>query len=166
MACNGTEKKDDVKMGGFSVLSANHTSFTVSDLDRSVGFFCDALGFALLSKAPRDAAIIRKITGVDGADIIVAYVEGPGGHRIELIEYLAPADRRKVVSRPCDTGFAHLAYDVDDIDAALAASALHGFQPLGAPVAINKGPNTGARVVYLRDDDGVTVEFIEKATET
>ena len=84
-------------MGGFSVLSANHTSFTVSDLDRSVGFFCDALGFALLSKAPRDAAIIRKITGVDGADIIVAYVEGPGGHRIELIEYLAPADRRKVL---------------------------------------------------------------------
>ncbi|MGY8961236.1 MAG: VOC family protein, partial [Alphaproteobacteria bacterium] len=62
--------------------------------------------------------------------------------------------------------FAHLAYHVDDIDAALAASAFHSFQPLGAPVAINKGPNTGARVVYLRDDDGVTVEFIEKATET
>ena len=150
-------------MRGFTVLGANHTSFTVSNLDRTVAFFSEALGFAILSKAPRDSAPIQKITGVEGADIVVAYVEGPGGHRVELIEYLAPADRGKVVSRPCDTGYAHLAYDVDDIDAAISISAAHGFAPLGAPVIIDKGPNTGARVAYLRDEDGVTVEFIEKA---
>ena len=32
-------------MSGFRVLSTNHTSFTVSDLDRTVAFFRDALGF-------------------------------------------------------------------------------------------------------------------------
>lgn len=148
-------------MTEFKVLASNHTSFTVSSLDRSVDFFVEALGFELISRAPRDPAIIARITGVAGADIEVAYVQGPG-HRLELIEYKAPDDKGRVRSLPCDTGFAHIAFDVDDIDAAIAAAAAHAVVPIGDPVPIDQGPNRGGRVVYLRDPDGVTIEFIEK----
>jgi catechol 2,3-dioxygenase-like lactoylglutathione lyase family enzyme len=148
-------------MPAFKVLATNHTSFTVSDLDRTLGFFELVLGFEVTSKAPRDPKAIEQITGVEGGEVMIAYVRGPG-HSIELIEYLAPADRDKVVARPCDTGFAHVAYDVDDMDAAVNTSAEHGFTPLGTVHVIDRGPNTGSRVVYLRDDDGVTIEFIEK----
>ncbi|MDA0663689.1 MAG: VOC family protein [Proteobacteria bacterium] len=143
------------------VLGTNHTSFTVSNLDRTVAFFVEALGFEMISRAPRDPAIIQRVTGVKGAELHIAYVQGPG-HRLELIQYLAPADRGRVRALPCDTGFAHIAYDVDDIDAAIAASAPHGVLPIGDPVAIDKGPNTGGRVVYMRDPDDVTIEFIER----
>ena len=34
-------------MTGFSISATNHTSFTVSDLDRSLAYFCDVLGFEL-----------------------------------------------------------------------------------------------------------------------
>ncbi len=148
-------------MPDFKVLATNHTSFTVSDLDRSVAFFEDGLGFEVSSKGPRDPKAIETIVGVPGADILVAYVRGPD-HSIELIEYVGPADRGRVVSRPCDVGFAHMAFDVDDLDAALAAAARHQVLPIGSPYKIDKGPNTGNRVVYLRDPDGVTIEFIEK----
>ena len=147
-------------MAGFRVVGTNHTSFTVSDLDRSVAFFTEALGFALLHRGPRDPAMIGRVVGVPGADIEVAYVQGPG-HRLELIEYKAPADRGRVESRPCDAGFAHVAFDVDDIDAALAAAAAHGVTPLSEPQDLHTGPNAGGRVVYTRDPDGVTVEFIQ-----
>ncbi|MBG04271.1 MAG: bleomycin resistance protein [Rhodospirillaceae bacterium] len=149
-------------MSGFQVLRTNHTSFTVSDLDRTCGFFEDALGFEVISRAPRDPALIGQITGVEGADIEVAYVQGPG-HRLELIQYLAPDDRRQVEAKPCDTGFAHLAFDVTDVDAAIAASQVFGFRPINPPAPIDKGPNAGSRVVYLRDLDGVTIEYIEKS---
>ena len=59
-------------MTSFKVLATNHTSFTVSDLDRTVAFFVEALGFELISRAPRDPDIISRITGVEGADIEVA----------------------------------------------------------------------------------------------
>lgn len=59
-------------MSTFTVLSTNHTSFTVSDLDRTVAFFTDALGFELLSKAPRDPHAIENITGVKGGDVVIA----------------------------------------------------------------------------------------------
>ena len=146
----------------FRVLGTNHTSFTVSSLDRSIGFFRDCLGFQLVSRAPRDPAIIRQVTGVEGAEMEIAFLRGPG-HTVELIEYKAPADRGRVKARPCDTGFAHLALDVDDVEAAIAAAGRHGVRPINPPVAINAGPNKGRRVVYLRDADGVTIEFIEAA---
>ncbi|MDP6708449.1 MAG: VOC family protein [Alphaproteobacteria bacterium] len=148
-------------MPDFKVLGTNHTSFTVSDLDRSIAFFEDGLGFEVTSKGPRDPKAIEQIVGVPGADILVAYIRGPG-HSIELIQYLAPDDRGRVSSRPCDVGFAHMAFDVDDLDAALAAAARHEVKPIGSPYTIDKGPNTGNRIVYLRDADGVTIEFIEK----
>jgi len=148
-------------MPGFRVLATNHTSFTVSDLDRAVAFYVDALGFEMISRAPRDPAIVQQISGVPGADIEVAYVQGPD-HRLELIRYHGPAERGHVRARSCDTGFAHIAFDVDDLDAAIAASAPHGVTPIGAPVAIDQGPNRGGRVVYLRDPDDITIEYIEK----
>ena len=149
-------------MTTFKVLATNHTSFTVSDLDRSLAFFRDGLGFEVTSRAPRDPALIQAITGVECAELSIAYVRGPG-HSLELIQYDGPADKGKVTSRPCDTGFAHLAYDVDNIDAAIATSANYGVRPIGQVTVIDKGPNAGGRVCYLRDQDGVTIEFIEKA---
>ena len=149
---------------GFRVLGTNHTSFTVSSLDRSVGFFRDCLRFELISRAPRDPAVVQRITGVEGADMEIAFLKGPG-HTVELIEYKAPANRGKVEARPCDTGFAHLALNVDDADAAVAEAALYQVKAISAPVPINAGPNKGRKVVYLRDWDGVTFEFIEVAAK-
>ncbi len=149
---------------GFRVLGTNHTSFTVSSLDRSVGFFRDCLKFELISRAPRDPAVVQKITGVEGADMEIAFLRGPG-HTVELIEYKAPATKGRVEARPCDTGFAHLALNVDDADAAVAEAALYQVKAISAPVPINAGPNKGRKVVYLRDWDGVTFEFIEVAAK-
>jgi glyoxylase I family protein len=149
---------------GFRVVSTNHTSFTVSSLDRSVAFFRDCLGFELVSRAPRDPAIVRQITGVPDADMEIAFLRAPG-HTLELIEYKAPKAKGRVEARPCDTGFAHLALNVDDAQAAVDAVAAFGVKAISAPVAINAGPNKGRKVVYVRDWDGVTLEFIETAKQ-
>jgi catechol 2,3-dioxygenase-like lactoylglutathione lyase family enzyme len=142
------------------VLGTNHTSFTVSNLERSVALFRDALGFELLSKAPRDPRLVSRITGVEGAEVTIAFLKAPG-HTLELIEYGAPAARGSLRGRPCDAGFAHIAFNVEDVDAAISAVAVHGVQPIAPPVAIDQGPNRGRRVVYVRDWDGITIEFIE-----
>ena len=148
-------------MAPFSILATNHTSFTVSDLDRSVDFYVSVLGFELLNRSARDRSFTEKVVGVPGAQIEVAYVQAPG-HRLELIQYIEPKDRGEVVSRPCDTGFAHVAFDVDDIDSVLTAVRAAGVEPLSEPVVINAGPNSGGKAVYTRDPDGVTIEFIQK----
>jgi catechol 2,3-dioxygenase-like lactoylglutathione lyase family enzyme len=135
----------------FKVLGTNHTSFTVSNLERTVGFFRDCLGFELISKAPRDPALTSRITGVEGADLMIAFLRAPG-HTIELIEYRAPANKGT-----------HVAFNVDNAVAAVAAVESYGVKPIAPPVTIDQGPNKGRKVVYVRDWDGVTLEFIEVA---
>ena len=149
-------------MPGFKVLATNHTSFTVSDLDRSVAFFRDVLGFEVTSKAPRNPDVVSRVTGIPGTRMMIAYVRG-AGHSLELIQYLGPEEGRgRVRALPCDVGFAHVAYDVDDIEAAIAASAEHGVTLVGEVAVIDQGPNTGGKVAYLQDHDGVTIEYIQK----
>lgn len=144
-----------------AVLGVHHTSFTVSSLDRAVGFFRDCLGFPLVSRAPRDPAVIAAVTGVPGAQVEIAYVRGPG-HDVELIEYHAPADRGATRPRPCDAGFAHLALTVRGLDEIVAAAERHGVTTVAPPVTNSgQGPIAGARVIYLRDADGITIELIE-----
>jgi catechol 2,3-dioxygenase-like lactoylglutathione lyase family enzyme len=146
-------------LADFQVRGFNHTSFTVKSLDRAIPFFCEVLGFTLLSRAPRGPALIRRMTALADADVEIAFVEGPG-HRIELVEYKAPADRRESSARLCDFGAAHVAFDVDDVPAAVAAAEAHGFEKVGEIIVIDGGPNQGRQVVYLKGPDGFVIEFI------
>lgn len=145
------------------VNGVNHTSFTVYDLERILAFLTEGLGFPLLSKATRDPASISKITGVKGADVMVAFVQAPG-HRIELFHYLAPDDRRRHDIRPCDQGFSHLAFDVSDIDRVIEVGRKFKFEPVHEPLLVNAGPNAGQYAVYLREPDGMTIEVIGPST--
>ena len=145
-----------------AITATNHTSFTVADLDRSVALFRDGLGFELTSQAGRDPVSIQTITGVAGAEVEIAYLRRPD-HVVELIEYRGPADRTTVEARPCDVGFAHIAFDVRDIDRVIANLSRFGATPISAPY-VNKtgGPNAGVRVSYLRTPDKITIELIER----
>ena len=149
-------------MPDFSILSFNHSAFTVSDLDQIIPFFRDLLGFELTSRAPRDGRLIGRMTAIDDVEVEIAYVNGPG-HRIELIQYKAPAARAVVVPRLCDAGAAHVALNVTGIEALVAASPAYGFTAVGEIIEIDAGPNKGSRVVYLRGPDGITVEYIQNA---
>jgi len=104
----------------------------------------------------------REITGVAGAEIKLAVVKAPGGHKIELLQYLAPAERKQHVNlRPCDVGSVHVALIVDDLDAILSAINASGWKAGGKPQTLQSGPNVGKRVVYVRDPDGTTIEFMQ-----
>jgi catechol 2,3-dioxygenase-like lactoylglutathione lyase family enzyme len=147
----------------FQITAADHTGITVSNLERSLGFWRDVLGFELSHRAHQTGEMAREITGVAGAEISIAVVKAPG-HKIELLEYLAPPDRKQHVDlRPCDAGHVHVALVVDDLDAVLNAIAASGWHAAGKPQTLQSGPNAGKRVVYVRDPDGTTIEFMQLA---
>jgi catechol 2,3-dioxygenase-like lactoylglutathione lyase family enzyme len=144
------------------ILAADHTGITVSNLERSLTFWRDVLGFELSHTAHQTGEMASEITGVQGAEIKLAVVKTPGGHKIELLEYLAPRQRKANVDlRPCDVGFVHVALIVNDLDAILSAINASGWEAAGEPQTLQSGPNAGKRVVYVRDPDGTTIEFMQ-----
>ena len=145
----------------FRIISADHTGITVENLERSLAFWRDMLGFELSHTAHQTGELARKITGVTGSEIKLAVLKTPSGHKIELLEYLAPPDRKHSELRPCDVGHVHVALLVDDLDAVLDKIAASGWKASGKPQILKTGPNAGKRVVYVRDSDGTTIEFME-----
>ena len=143
------------------IVSTDHTGITVSNLERSLEFWRDVLGFEFSHSAHQKGDLAQEITGVDGAEIKLAVLKTPGGHNIELLQYLAPADHKRATLRPCDVGSVHLALLVNDLDAVLAQIAASGWEAAGKPQTLNTGPNAGKRVVYVRDPDGTTIELMQ-----
>ena len=151
------------KSRSIRIVSADHTGITVSNLERALAFWRDVLGFEPSHTAHQTGEMAREITGVAGAEIKLAVVKAPGGHKIELLEYLAPPERKRHVDlRPCDVGFVHVAFVVEDLDAILRAIEASGWRAAGKSQTLQLGPNAGKRVVYVRDPDGTTIEFMEQ----
>jgi catechol 2,3-dioxygenase-like lactoylglutathione lyase family enzyme len=144
----------------FRILAVDHTGITVTNLKRSLGFWRDVLGFELSHQPHQTGTLATEITGVAGAEIQIAVLKGYG-HKIELLEYLAPSDRKRVDLRPCDVGFVHVALIVDHLDAVLERIAQSGWRAAGKPQTLTAGPNAGKRVVYVRDPDGTTIEVMQ-----
>ena len=150
----------------FRIISADHTGITVSNLEQSLAFWHDLVGFELSHTAHQTGELAREITGVAGAELKLAVLKAPGGHKIELLEYLGPPDRTKHADlRPCDVGSVHVALTVNDLDAVLQRIAASGWKTAGKPQTLQSGPNAGKRVVYVRDPDGTTIEFMEMPVE-
>lgn len=143
------------------IIAADHTGITVSNLERSLTFWRDVLGFEFSHSAHQTGERPEQITGVKGAELKLAVLKTPSGHKIELLQYFAPADRRNVDLRPCDVGHVHVALTVDDLDVVLKKIAESGWQAAGEPQTLKQGPNAGKRVVYVRDPDGTTIEFMQ-----
>ena len=143
------------------MIGADHTGITVSNLERSLAFWRDVLGFELSHTAHQTGEMAKEITGVAGAEIKLAVIKTPGGHKIELLDYLAPPNRKHADVRPCDVGHVHVALLVDDLDAILDKIAGSGWKAAGKPQILKTGPNAGKRVVYVRDSAATTIEFME-----
>ena len=150
---------------GWRVTGARHAGITVSDLTRSLEFYCGRLGLELLWRRLYEEREIARIVGVPeatGFDIAMLAVPG-GAFEIELLEYKG-CERRDASSRPCDYGSGHLALFVENIEGLHANLSARGvpFRSKG-PVEMSAGANRGGKSLYSLDPDGYVIEFHERA---
>jgi len=150
------------------LLSVWHTSWTVSDLDRSIAFYRDMLGFELLRSYTRVGKFIETVVGFEGAELRIAALRIPkapdvhSGHHLELIQYVSPKGV-KLDLKTCNTGAAHLALATDSILETYERLSRNGVTFVSPPVLIETGANPGGYACYLRDPDGFTIELVQAA---
>ena len=143
-----------------------HFSFTVSDLERSVEFYCTLLGMKLVHRQDQDNPYTKKLVGYPDASLRVAQLAidgtpaGVSGHVLELVQYVTPV----FAPHPPGTAFpnsAHMALVVDDIQAMYHRLSGAGVRFRSEPVAITAGINKGGFTVYFLDPDGITLELVQ-----
>ena len=121
----------------------HHIAIIATDYAKSKAFYCDILGFTLLSEAYREERDSWK------GDLALN-----GQYVIELFSFPFPPARP---SRPEACGLRHLAFRVTALDAAIAH--LHAEGVACEPVRVDE--YTGRRFTFFADPDGLPLELYE-----
>lgn len=138
------------------ITAHNHTSLTVADLNRSVDFYTNTLGFKLECRFDTEGAGVSQIVGFPDARLRIAFVY-LGGFRLELIQYDSPRGV-KLDTSTNNVGSAHIAFWTDDLDKTFSDLQAKGVKFRGTP--IRSRPDR-PRVAYFADPDGITLEIVE-----
>ena len=147
-----------------SVTGVGSIGFTVSDMDRSVGFYSDVLTFKLISDVEVDGPEYDQLWGIFGVRARVVRMQ-LGEQQLELIEFLAPPDMRQipVPSYSNDLWFQHFAIVVRDMEAAWAQLRKHHVRqisPRPQTIPISNPAAGGIKAIKFRDPDGHNLELL------
>src|SRR6266498_5158546 len=102
-----------------TIQRMEHVGIVVDDLAAATAFFVE-LGLKLQGEGPVEGGWVDRVVGLEGVRAEIAMVETPNGHgRLELTKFHAPSGRGGDRHAPANTpGIRHVAFAVDDIDAA------------------------------------------------
>ncbi len=122
-----------------SRLTLGHVTIAVRDLDRMVGFYCDALGFEVTNRGP---------VGDDGAEMAFLCQDPTAHHQIVLVSGIPTPEHQFVLAD-------HLAFrtgtldDLRAIGGRLAAAGIEGVIPIS---------HGNAWSLYFNDPEGNGLE--------
>jgi catechol 2,3-dioxygenase-like lactoylglutathione lyase family enzyme len=143
------------------VEGIHHVGLTVADLDRSLAFYRDVLGFELLMRQEKVGGYFGAIVGYPDCHVEAAHLQhASSGLILELTQYRQP-ELAAIIPEPARVGNAHLCLLVGDLEAAYDELVRHDVDLISPPVTIDTGVNAGSRGLYFRDPDGITLELFE-----
>ena len=142
----------------------DHFGLTVPDLEAATAFFCDVIGCTrFYDVGPIEFASNWMQTHLNvhpRAQINkLRFLRCGHGSNLELFEYSSP-DQRTELPKNSDYGGHHLAFYVDDFDAALQYLKDKGVPILGEPTIRAEGVNAGLTWIYFRAPWGLQMELV------
>lgn len=138
----------------------SHRGICVADVDASIRFYQQALGFEIQENHPRlEGPWLDAGTEIAGAALRAQMLRDAAGVTIELLYFQAPGSNGPRTRPPLNQfGLTHLAFNVDDIDAAIDRVRTAGGQVHLATRVYYDANN--AEIVYANDPDGVRIELV------
>jgi catechol 2,3-dioxygenase-like lactoylglutathione lyase family enzyme len=143
----------------------DHTGITVPDMAQAIDFFTNVLGcHAAMTFGPfKDdkGTFMKDLLDVDPRSVIeqITMVRCGAGSNIELFKYTAP-DQRDMTPKNSDIGGMHIAFYVDDVQAAKDYLDSKHVQTFFGPFHVGEGPAAGETILYFRAPWGLQFEAI------
>jgi catechol 2,3-dioxygenase-like lactoylglutathione lyase family enzyme len=146
------------------VTGVEHIGLTMPDVDVATCFFVDVIGAEVLYDIGPfenpDDWMAAHLAVHPGARIhrmrMLRMANGPS---LELFEFAAPEQSAERLNSINVSGF-HLAFYVEDMDAALVALKAHNIRIQSGPVIMTEGPSRGLAWLYFQAPWGQQLELV------
>jgi lactoylglutathione lyase len=123
------------------ITSIGHVALRIRDIDRSLAFYVDKMGFEEMFRLDRDGALW------------IVYLRVTDDQYIELF----PGGEGDRAPHAESIGYNHICFTVDDLDAVIARLAERGV-PLSRPKKVAVDGNAQA---WVEDPDGHRIELMQ-----
>ena len=135
----------------------HHTGLVVRDLNEAVTFYRDVVGLDVLSEYERQGEGVDQVIGYQNAHLRATTLGFRDDHILELIQYVHPRSAARPTEERSVLGAAHLAFQVDDIQATFEELSAGGAQMMNPPAELEPG----RMACYFQDPDGNWLELLE-----
>jgi catechol 2,3-dioxygenase-like lactoylglutathione lyase family enzyme len=146
------------------LAGVEHIGLTVPNLDEATRFFTDLLGAETLYdvgpfESPDDWMAAHLAVHPRARINKLRVIRVANGPVLELFEFTAP-DQSTSLPKNSDVGGWHLAFYVEDMDAALAALKTHDVAIQSGPVVMTEGASAGLTWLYFKAPWGQQLELV------
>jgi catechol 2,3-dioxygenase-like lactoylglutathione lyase family enzyme len=142
----------------------DHIAITVSETERSLHFYRDALGLEQVEQHQLDGAKIEKALGVAGANAQSTRMAAKGTPSIliDLMEFRTPA-KEPVLAPTGAVGSTHFALAVENLSEVYrsVSGGKGSYEFVSEPVTFDLYRGLGDRCSSTRDPDGNVVELVD-----
>ena len=139
------------------IKDIRHTGIVVIDLEASLHFYRDLLGFQIAKQMEEAGDYIDNISSLRNVKVTTVKMTSPSGQMIELLKYHShPAEQK--MRKICEIGISHIALTADDLDFEYKRLKDKGIQ-FNSPPQLS--PDGYAKVTFCRAPEGTLIELVE-----
>lgn len=144
------------------ITGIRHIGLVVANLEKSLDFWCNAMGFNVVRKLDEYGPHIDAMMGLKSVRVTTAKLSAPDGNLLELLQFHSHPDRLKWEGTPYTTGLTHIALAVKDL-----SETCQRLKKLGVsfPSDPQISPDGAVKVIYASAPDGVLLELVEVINE-
>jgi lactoylglutathione lyase len=144
------------------ITGCDHIGIQVRDIERSIAFYRDCLGFRQVGRWSMAQEYVQRVVGrYPDVTLDIALLEIPGTRVfLEILEYKG-AQGAPIDPDTANPGTGHFCLFCENIDALYAELSAKGVSFVSEPQTPTAGPNKGGRLVYMMDPDGIRVELVQ-----
>lgn len=136
-----------------------HTALSVANIGRSLAFYCDLIGMAVVFDMDFSDERLGVVNGLVGCKARVVHLKlGPSV--LELFEYCDPRGRDPE-RRQCDLGYMHICFRVTQIHELCRSLKARGVEFFSEPLEVRPG----TFIVYFSGPDGEVCEMRQVGNE-
>lgn len=142
-------------MGDVTGFSPSHLGICVSDLERSMRFYCDGLGFVAVMRNEIGSEFASALEVEPDIEVTTQFISN-GAMSIELVQFRSPIRHGGPSAPRPALGLTNLALRVSDIDSAVQRLVECG----GTVLEHTRTKARSVELIFVADPDGVRVELL------
>jgi len=141
------------------ILNIRHVGIVVSNLENSIAFYKDLLGFEIVSKTDEPSLFIDKILGLKNSKLTTIKMRPHEGQMLELLYFNSHQNQIINKKKLANNGLTHFALTVENLITTYNKLSDHGVEFINPP---EKSPNGLAIVAFCTDPEGNYIELVQE----